>query len=39
MEIEHKIFGCQLNEQKTKELNQANWDIKIKELPPTSQQP
>ena len=37
--IEHKIFGCQLNEQKTKELNQANWDIKIKELPPTSQQP
>jgi len=31
--IEHKIFGCQLNEQKTKELNQANWDIEIKELP------
>ena len=32
-EIEHIISGYQLNEQKTKELNQANWDIEIKELP------
>ena len=28
------IFSYQLNEQKTKELNQANWEIEIKELPP-----
>jgi hypothetical protein len=27
------IFSYQLNVQKTKELNQANWEIEIKELP------
>ena len=37
--VEHLIFGYQLDEQRTKELNQANWDIEIKELLPNNQQP
>lgn len=32
--IEYEIDGFQFDEQKTKELNQANWEIEIKELPP-----
>ena len=31
--VEHTISGYQLNEQKTKELNQANWGIEITKLP------
>ncbi len=31
--VEHTISGYQLNEQKTKELNQANWEIEITKLP------
>ena len=31
--VKRTIFSYQLNVQKTKELNQANWEIEIKELP------
>ena len=34
--IEHIIYGYQFDEQRTKELNQANWEIEIKELPPNT---
>lgn len=34
--VEHTISGYRLDVQKTKELNQANWEIEIKELPPNT---
>ena len=34
--VEHTVSGYRLDVQKTKELNQANWEIEIKELPPNT---
>ena len=37
--FKHTIYSYQLDEQRTKALNQANWEIEIKELSPNNQQP